>query len=80
MGSLAEADQSRHVAHWNRRLLEQQLGSHVQSALAQLLMETNLAELDERPCQLTRRTGKRPRNPLVRQWVSIVAGDDHARL
>ena len=54
MGGLTKADQPRHVAHGDRRLLDQQLGGHVQPALAQLLMKANLAELGEGARELTR--------------------------
>ena len=80
MGGLAEADQPRHVAHRDCRLLDQQLGGHAQPALAQFLVEANLAKLSEGACELTRRAGKRPCNRGVRERASIVAGDDHTRL
>ncbi len=80
MRGLAKANQSRHVTHRDRWLLDQQLGGHVQPTLAQLLMEAGLAELGEGTCELTRRAGQRARDRIERERASIMTGDDHARL
>jgi len=80
MRGLAETNQPRHVAHRDGRLLDQQLSSHVQPALAQLLMKANLAALSEGARELARRAGKRPCNRIKRERTSIVAGDDYPRL
>jgi len=54
MGGLAKADKSRHVAHRDARLLDQQLGGHIQPARLQLLVEPKLTALREGACELAR--------------------------
>jgi hypothetical protein len=46
---LAVADESRHVAHGNRRLLGQELRRHRHAPCQQILLEARLAELRVRP-------------------------------
>jgi hypothetical protein len=51
---LTKADQPRHVADRNRRLLDQQLRRRAQPSRVQVLAEGRLAELRVGPVQLPR--------------------------
>jgi hypothetical protein len=79
MRRLTKADQSGHVAHRDRRLLDQQLRGDVQAACEQILAEAHLAELRVGARHLAWRAGKRPGDLLQRQGTPIMASDYDAR-
>jgi hypothetical protein len=76
---LAVADQPRHVAHRDRRLLGQQLSRDRHAPRHQILVETRLAELRICALQLARRARHGAGHRVERQGPAIVPRHDHPR-
>ncbi|HST33139.1 MAG TPA: hypothetical protein VLJ80_06420 [Solirubrobacteraceae bacterium] len=76
---LAVANQPRHVAHLDRRLLGQELRRDRHAPRQQLLVEARLTELRVCALQLARRARHRPRHHLQRERPAVVARHDHPR-
>jgi hypothetical protein len=76
---LAVADDTRDVAHRDRRLLDQQLRGGPHAAHQQVLAKRGLPELGIGARQLPRRAGERPRDALERERAAVVARDRYAR-
>jgi len=75
----AVADQPRHVAHRDRRLLGQELCRDRHAPRQQVLAEARLAALGVRPLQLARRARHRPGHDAQRQRPAVVALDHDPR-
>jgi hypothetical protein len=76
---LAVPHEPRDVAHRDRGLLDQQLRGDAQPAGEQILAEAHFPELRVRSRDLARGARERPRHPLQRQRLAVVAGDGEAR-
>jgi hypothetical protein len=76
---LAVADQPRHVAHRDRRLLSEQLRGDRHAPRQQVLAKARLAELPISALQLARRARHRARHRVQRQRLAVVARHDHPR-
>jgi hypothetical protein len=79
MRRLTEADQPRHLADAQRRLLDQQLGGCPQPARVEILAKGRLAELRVGAVELSRRARERSRHPRERERTAIVTGNRHPR-
>jgi hypothetical protein len=75
----AVADQPRHVAHRDRRLLGQELRRDRHAPRQQVLAEARLAELPVRALQLARRARHGARHHAQRERPAVVARHDHPR-
>jgi hypothetical protein len=75
----AVADQPRHVAHRDRRLLGQELRRDRHAPRQQVLVEARLAELGISALQLARRARHRPRHDVQRERPAVVALDHDPR-
>ncbi|HEY2571204.1 MAG TPA: hypothetical protein VGI27_07015 [Solirubrobacteraceae bacterium] len=76
---LAVADEPRHVAHRDRRLLGQEPRRDRHASRLQVLVEARLAELRIRALQLARRARHGARNSAERERLAVVARNDHPR-
>jgi hypothetical protein len=76
---LAIADQPRHVAHRDRRLLGQQLRRDRHAPRQQVLAEARLAELPVCALQLSRRARHGARHRVQRERPAVVALDHDPR-
>jgi hypothetical protein len=77
---LTKPHESRHVAHGDRRLFDQQLRGDIQTAREQVLAEGDLAELGVRAGELTRRAGERACDSVERQGLPVVAHNHNTGL
>jgi hypothetical protein len=80
MGRLAKADQPRHIAHGDRRLLDQQLRGDIQTAAQQILAKGPLSKLPIDTGKLARRAAKRASDFIERQRPPVMACDDDTSL
>jgi hypothetical protein len=76
---LAIADQPRHVAHRDRRLLGKELRRDRHAPRHQVLVEARLAELRIRALQLARRARHGARHRVQCEWLAVVARHDDPR-
>jgi hypothetical protein len=74
---LAVADEPRHVAHRDRRLLGQQPRRDRHAPRHQVLVEARLAELRVCPLQLARRARHGSRHRVQRERLAVVPRHDH---
>jgi hypothetical protein len=75
---VAVADESRDIAHRDRRLLGEQLCRSRHAPRVQVLMEAQLAELRVRALDLARRARHRTRDLRERKPLPVMARDDDA--
>jgi hypothetical protein len=76
---LAVANEPRHVAHRDRRLLGEQLRRDRHAPRDQVLVEARLAELRIRALELARRTRHGARHRAQRERLAVVALDHDPR-
>jgi len=76
---LAVADEPRHLAHRDRRLLGQQLRGDRHPPPQQVLLKARVTELGIGALQLARRARHGARHAAQRQPLAVVTGDDHPR-
>lgn len=76
---LSIANQTAHVGHRDRGLIDQEIRRHAHPPREQILAEGPLAELRIGALELAGRAGQRPGHQLQGQLLAIVARDDHPR-